>query len=171
MGNESQVLQDVVQKTDSGIILFAVVVVVALIAFYIPLYTIIVKDRRERRVNEAQRAKDEIEASNARQDKYMERERGIIQVVTANTEVMASLKSTLERDGQANLASLERIHTRIDGAEKAIGGLSGQLVKAQMSIDEALRDNTCIKEDVKKTLLIVDAMPHGSNFHAGNNGA
>ncbi len=120
MGSETQLLQDIVQKTQSDLIVFFVLVSVVLAVVFIPLYRMMVRAKKERLDAETKREKDEAEAANIRQDKYMERERGIIQVIKDNTEVMASLKATLEKDGQATVSSLERIHSRIDNIVNAI---------------------------------------------------
>jgi hypothetical protein len=125
-------IHEVVRRTESELILFFTLFLVALISFFIPMYRLISKNRGEDRKAEANR-----------QERYMEREKRIIEVVTANTEVMAGLKATLDKDGKTTTASLERIHTRIDEQ-------GGAIAKAQATLDEVVRNQRAISDDIKR---------------------
>jgi adenylate kinase family enzyme len=154
-----RLLQEIAEKTNSDLILFFIVVAVVLVVFFIPLYAMIMKDRKERNSVAAQRQRDENEAAGVRQDKYMEREKRIIEVVTANTAVMSSLKTTLERDGMATNASLERIHERIDRQCANGTELVREIVQVQTSLTEVIGRQKTMAEDIKHALLIVDNLP------------
>jgi heme/copper-type cytochrome/quinol oxidase subunit 2 len=115
MGSEAQeVIQAVVEQTHSELILFFVLIVVVLVVFILPLYVMIMKDRRDRRTTEESRAKTQADADNTRQDKYIDREKHIISVITANTEVISGLKTTLEIIRTDTTDSFRRIHLRLD---------------------------------------------------------
>jgi flagellar basal body-associated protein FliL len=109
MESELKLLQDAIHKAESDLIIFFVVLAVVLIAFIIPLYAMILRDRKEHRASES-----------TRQDKYLEREREIIRVITANTEVNAGLKATLEMMNADTKSSFVRIHERIDNVIRLI---------------------------------------------------
>ena len=104
MNTESQqIVQEIVGKTHSELILFFVLVIVALVIVVMPLYSIVRKDRRER-------AKDDIDQRKL-----------TLSVVSANTEVMAGLKTmldvmnaTMERSRSDTKESFQRIHERLD---------------------------------------------------------
>ena len=151
MGHETnQVLTEAIDKSESDIIIFFVVLAVIMVFFIIPLYGMILRDRKENRAAESKRLDSDISAAGIQQDKYMERERQIIAVVTANTEVMASLKATLELDGKSTNASLERIHIRIDKQEETLFAQKGVIIKLQTTLDELLRQQSVISEDIKR---------------------
>jgi len=96
---DSELLKQVVQHTDSSVVLiFVVLSVLAL-----PILYFWHKNNKHRH---------EVECS--RRDKDREREQNIIQVITANTEVMAGLKATLEANNSTLKDTIVRIHDRID---------------------------------------------------------
>ncbi|GHU60689.1 hypothetical protein FACS1894171_2510 [Clostridia bacterium] len=100
---ENQIIQEVFDKTKSELIIFFVLVIIAMVAVFLPLYRLMARERGER-----------IRAEAARQDKYIERESRIIDVITANTEVMARLKTTMEIMSASVNSSFSRLHDRVD---------------------------------------------------------
>lgn len=134
---EAEVLNRIIQKTQSDLILFFVIIVVAMVVVLLPLYGLISKDRKVK-----------LQHENDRHSRYIEREAQIIQVVTANTEVMASLKNTLEANGISMSKSLDRIHERMDGNMK-----SGEKLAADMEHIKIMQEKT--GENVQRLLLLV----------------
>ena len=98
-----EIIIDLINRTNSELILFCVLIVVAFVVAFIPLYAMILRDRRDRAAD-----------SNLRHDKYLEREREIIKVVSANSEVIAGLKTMLELTGSSMNSSFVRVNERID---------------------------------------------------------
>lgn len=153
---EAEILKEVAGKTNSELILFFILLIVAMLIILLPLYRMIMKDRKER-------IKQEAESSDKRQDKYIEREREIIKVITANTEVMAGLKTTLEKSGTDTTAYVIRIHARIDTIGNDIGHIKSTVAHLSGEIKE-------IQDTANKMLLIVDSIPNTSNFsHQASN--
>lgn len=151
MGTEQQqIVSEVVQKTNSELILFFVLMIIVLVIFVIPLYRMMLKDRSEKTKQE-----------DIRQDKYIEREKQIIQVITANTEVMAGLKATLETNGVATTASLERISGKITDTTAN----NAQIITM---LDRSISNQTEMASKINKILLIVDSIPNTSNFSKYN---
>ena len=127
-GVQEQLIHDIINKTNSEIIIFFVIVLIALIAVFIPLYTMVHKDRKNRLAQEGMR-----------QDKYIEREREIIRVITANTEVISGLKATLNLTSTANTTTFNRIHERIDEYNKKLGEQGVAIIRVQSTLEEIVR--------------------------------
>lgn len=153
--NSQEIFQEAIKKAESDIIIFFVIIAVVLIVFIIPLYAMILNDRKANRKIETERIKNETEAINIRQDKYMEHERQIIAVITANTKIMASLKTMLERDELTIINSLTHIHDRIDKQCAICTEHCEMVAKIITTIGEVIRNHGEVEEDIKKILLIV----------------
>ena len=102
-----RLLESITTGTDSSLILFFVIVA----GLVLPLYWIMLKDRKYARQHEA-----------VKHDKYIEREREIIKVIrdisaviAENTAVTATLKNILHEHGKDTNQSIGRIHERVDG--------------------------------------------------------
>ena len=100
----------IVAATDSEVILFFIIVAVVMAVVVAPLYIASIKDRKYSRKHE-----------NEKHDKYIEREREIIDVmrdisavIAENTAVTTTLKGILETHGTEPKQAVERIHERID---------------------------------------------------------
>jgi len=119
-----EVLGNVVDRTQSELILFFIIMSIVLVAVLLPLYGMMMKDRKSKH-----------EADNIRQDKYIEREKQIIQVITANTEVLAGIRTTLESSGASTNSSLSRIHDRIDAQSIKLATLTASVIQIQTTLD------------------------------------
>jgi heme/copper-type cytochrome/quinol oxidase subunit 2 len=140
MGNEAQqIVSEVVNKTTSELILFFVLVLVMLIVFFLPLYSMMRKERKERH-----------EQDNIRQDKYIEREKQVIGVITANTQVISGLKTTLEISNTATTSSFARIHDRLDFQSEKMSAQGESIARFQTTLDELIRKQISISEDLKR---------------------
>ena len=91
-----QLVTEIVTKTSSELILFFILFLIGLILVFIPIYRINTKTKENRMKHE------------------MEQWHELVQVVSANTEVMTSLKSVIEHTSHDNKTVLERIQSRID---------------------------------------------------------
>jgi len=119
-----QLLEQVTTGTDSSLVLFFVIMA----ALVLPLYVLLIKDRKSTREHEVKKREHESQ----KHDKYIEREREIINVmretsavIAENTVVTAGLKMLLEGHGTSfkNILEthgvgirdgLKRIHERLD---------------------------------------------------------
>ena len=155
--NETDLLDSIVSNTQSELILFFVIIVIAMVLVLLPLYTLISKDRKQ---------KDHIE--NIRQDRFVEREKQIIQVITANTEIMAGLKTTFEITGLSTNASLDRIYERVNYQNSKFAELSLEIVQIKTILDRSISNQTDIVDKINKILLIVDNIPNTSHFSPSN---
>ena len=138
---EAGIIEQIVKETQSELILFFIILAVFLIIIMIPLFTLVLKDRKH---------KNQLE--NERLQQYIDRESRIIQVITANTEVMTGLKTTLERDVLTTSTSLSRIHDRIDDTNRIIITQGETLARISTTLDEAVRNQATIKNDIKQIL-------------------
>lgn len=101
-----RLLEQITVGTDSSLILFFVIVA----GLVLPLYYLILKDRKYSRQHESEK-----------HAKFIEREREIISVmreisavIAENTAVTASLKTLLQDHGADVKQAIGRIHGRID---------------------------------------------------------
>lgn len=93
------VLEKVVDKAGSDLILFMVVVAVILIAaitISVPFFKTLAKKEAAKIAAETKRTQVEAEMDNAKLDKYIQREAHIIQVVQDNTKAITILTGILE---------------------------------------------------------------------------
>jgi len=96
MGPETQqILTEVTSRASGDLILFFVLLLVALVIFFLPLYAMIQTDRK------------------TTADKTIARERLIIDVVTANTGAITGLRHCLESSQAATQATLGRIYDAV----------------------------------------------------------
>lgn len=117
---DTEILKHIVTNTDSAIVL--VFVIIAVLA--VPVGILIHKHNKQKHAADEARRTQEHEAEATRRQHDIEREQNIIKVVTANTEVMAGLKTTLDNNNAAMKETIERIHTRIDGQYDILQGIS-----------------------------------------------
>ena len=104
MGQEHQrIIAGIVEKTDSDLILFFVLLLLATACVCLPLYKTVKAGRSQR-----------MEHENKRQERMMEREKLIIGVISANSEIIAGLKTTLEMTSANIISSFDRVHDRLD---------------------------------------------------------
>lgn len=133
--NYKDAVSAVIDKTDSEIILLMVLFLIGLVAVVVPLYRLIIKDRRLRRESDAAREAEKETAD-------LEREGRVLEVIKENTAVMGSVKELLKSSAKDTKTSLIRIHKRID--EQAVS-----VSAVQSSLDE-------IKNDTGRILEILD---------------
>ena len=138
-GAYEQIVQDVVGKTHSEIILFFVIVLVILVVVLLPLYYMILRDRKARLVHE-----------NIRQDKFIEREKQVIEVIKANTEAITGLKSMLEISRTSTSDSLTRIHERIDNQCRNCSEHGASLARIESVLGEIVRNQRDMTDANKK---------------------
>ena len=150
MGNEADVLVEIAKNTESELVVFIILVIVFIVAV-VPIYTLILRDRKQ---------KNQLE--NDRLSQYMERERRIIEVITANTTTAAELKTlivevrtTLEHDRVTLKDSLGRVHGRIDKQSNLCTHHGETLARMSTMLDEMSRTNTGTKDNVKQILTLV----------------
>ena len=134
-----QVVQEVLNKTNSELILFFILALVAVVIGFIPLYRMNLKNRREHLAHES-----------TRQDKYIEREKEIIRVITLNTEAITGLKTTLDLMSVSTNTSFVRIHERLDGQSERLLEQSANIARLQTSFEEVIRKQHNISDDLKR---------------------
>ena len=127
------VLEAIVSTTDSGIILFFVIV--AVIA--IPLY---VASSRRRKADKAHE---------------IQREGLLLEVVKENTAVISGLKVTLDTSKIDTKATLDRIHTRVDEQNATTSNIATDVARISTKLDTTLANHTELASKVNKIMLIV----------------
>ena len=94
--------------------------------------------------------KERLQHENDRQDKYIEREKHIIAVITSNTEVNAGLRATLEMISANTNQSFARIHERLDDHGDKLTEHGANITKTNTTLEEVVRKQHVISEDVKR---------------------
>ena len=123
MSMEGQaIVNEIVKTTTSELILFFVLLLVALVVVIKPLYTMIKAERAERRAHEMEH-----------NDKLFEREKLVIEVIAANTEVIAGLRASFELSSKTSQDSISRLHDRIDL-------ISTDITRTQATIDRIAKE-------------------------------
>jgi sensor domain CHASE-containing protein len=127
----SQLLSEVAQRSNSELIYFFIIVAVVLAIVCIPMYRMMLKERKERLIQES-----------IRQERYIEREREIIKVISENSAVIAGLKATFELTGASNHSSFSRVHERLDE-------IIQHNTTVKVTLDEVIRRQQTISADIK----------------------
>lgn len=93
---EKEIMAKIIDKTDSVLIIFCILLILFLVIAFIPIYKLMIKGREVVTNNE-----------NDRMDMAVKREALIIEVVTKNTEVISGLKVLFETTLNPLLNDLE----------------------------------------------------------------
>ena len=99
-----RIITEVIQNTHNEFLLFFVLIIVAMVICILPLYAMVVKERK------------------AKHKQDTERERQILAVIKENSTVIAGLKVTLDQSGASVNSTVERIHKRIDDLNTKTNG-------------------------------------------------
>jgi len=92
-----------VQKTGSELLLFFVIAILGMVLVFIPVLAMLIRDRRAREKLERER-----------ENRYIEREKQLMNVLTQNTEAITALKTVFQLTNDNARSALERVHKRID---------------------------------------------------------
>ncbi|MDR0490369.1 MAG: hypothetical protein LBH28_03880 [Oscillospiraceae bacterium] len=147
MGGESQqIIQEVVEKTGSELILFFALVIVALVVVFVPMYALIRKDRRERAADALEQKKQD-----------MERERSIIGVVKDNTGAITGLNTLLEvsqaaaENSRGELKhSFRRVDERLHATIEKLAGYCASCAEQGENIRRIIAEIEKIKSPAQK---------------------
>lgn len=119
---EKEILSQVIEKTDSVLILFFIVTIIFLVVALIPIYKLVIKNR----ANIA-------DTENNKIDKSIKREALIIDVITKNTEVISGLKMIFENTLDPSLSSLEN---KVDDILLYINKIDSKIEEISSSLKE-----------------------------------
>lgn len=119
---EKEIISQIVDKTDSVLILFFILIIILLVVAFIPLYKLFIKSR----ANIA-------DSESAKLDKTIKREALIIDVITKNTEIISGLKMLFENTLDPSLNNLE---TKVDDIIIYINNVDSKLGELIGSISE-----------------------------------
>jgi len=153
-----RVYESIVQATNSELILFFVIAAIVLAVVFVPLYTMVLKDRKEKRKGDADVEAVKHDKHLERESKFIERERLILDVITENTIAISKLNVTLENNGEATKATLDRIHTRIDEMLAGQTNIKTDVAQIKVKLESSLSNHTEMASKINKILLIVDKM-------------
>jgi hypothetical protein len=150
---ETEIINHVISRTHSELILFFALFTITLIAFVLPLYYMVLKDRKAQRIFES-----------GQLNQYIERERLVIQTIASNTEIMAGIKTVMEYAGKSNEASLSRLHNHVENQNAKFAELTSGMARIQTILERSVNNQAAMIDCLNTTLLIVDKPPHGGSF-------
>ena len=141
------IYEAIVESTASELILFFVILAVVVAVVVVPLYVAMLKDRKAGRIYEAARE------TNAQAHERESRQQ-IIDVVKENSAVIASLKTSLKKNGDSTVKALKRIHTRLDEQNETSKVLHGDVSQMNTRIINILENQSELAGKVNKILVI-----------------
>lgn len=153
-----RVYESIVDSTSSELILFFVIVAVVLAIVIVPLYTIVMKDRRDRRKGDVEVETVKHNKYLERESKFIERERLILDVIKENTVAISKLNVTLENNGETTKATLERIHIRVDDLNEGQTDIKTDVAQLKVKFENFLNNQIEMASKINKILLISDKL-------------
>jgi len=152
------IYEAIIQATGSELNIFFVILSIALLLVVIPLYRMVLKDRKEKRKGDADVEAVKHDKHLERESKFIERERLILDVIKENTIAISKLNVTLENNGEATKATLDRIHTRIDDMNNGQTAIKTDVAQIKVKLENSLSNQTEMASKINKILLIVDKL-------------
>jgi len=149
----------IVAATNSEVILFFVIVAVVMAVVVAPLYIAILKDRKATRAHDAQRDKHT-------QDHERENRQQLIDVISKNSAVIASLQVTLDNNGASQVEALKRVHERLDKHGDAIKETATNIAQINTKFDNSLKNQTEMTSKINKIFVKV----HGGSLPPDDKG-
>ena len=123
--NEMELLNNMIQKTDSMLIIFFILMTMACILVLMPFYKIVSKNKVD---------KEETEATQL--DKYMQRESELLEVITKNTEVISELKALFEATIHNFSASNDKLNERFTAVDDKVDKVVTQVNVLDTKVDQ-----------------------------------
>lgn len=171
----AKILEAITQRSQSELIYFFIIMLIGLVVVMVPLYALIMKNNRAKETAAAKAEATSEAAEKERLEMYIKREQQLIQVVSTNTEALVSLKTTQEitltnlkgavdSGNKSTDKSLDRVHTRLDEILKQNLLLMSNLEKSLTLLERIILNQQTLKDIGGNVLLIVDSLPHDSNF-------
>lgn len=131
------ILQDIVDKSQSDIVLIAVIFLAALVTFFIPFYKMILKNK------------------NIDEERRLEEKQLLIDIVEKNTNIMSTLKTTLELNNTSIITILKNINSNTNDAAIKIATMITSQDGASKKLDKIIDDHVTIEhenDEIRKKL-------------------
>jgi len=152
------VYETIINATGSELNIFFIILSIALLIVAIPLCRMVLKDRKEKRKGDADAEAVKHDKHLERESKFIERERLILDVIKENTIAISKLNVTLENNGEATKATLDRIRTRIDDINNRQTDVKTDVAKIKIKLENTLSNQIEMTSKINKILLIVDKL-------------
>jgi len=130
------IYEAIVDATQSEVILFFVIVAVVMAVVVAPLYLAVLRDKKAARLHE-------------REDRQQ-----LIDVVSKNSAVIASLQVTLDGNGVSQVEALKRVHERLDKQGDAIRETTASIAQINTKFDNSLGNQTEMLSKVNKIFVM-----------------
>ena len=80
-------------------------------------------------------------------------------VITANTEVISGLKTTLDLTSNNANSSFTRLHDRIDKQTEKQTEISADTARIQSTLDAMVRKQQSTSDDIKQIMQVICSLP------------
>jgi len=130
------IYEAIIEQASSDLLLFFIIAGIVLVVFVAPLYYAVLKDRKAQREHERE----------SRQQ--------IIDVVKENSEVIGSLKITLDNSGTSFVKALERVHERLNEQNAAFSGTLTDVAQLNTKMTSVLENQREMSSKINKIFIM-----------------
>jgi hypothetical protein len=130
------IYEAIIEQASGDLLLFFIIAGIVLVVFVAPLYYAVLKDRKAQREHERE----------SRQQ--------IIDVVKENSEVIGSLKITLDNSGTSFVKALERVHERLNEQNAAFSGTLTDVAQLNTKMTSVLENQREMSSKINKIFIM-----------------
>lgn len=122
--NETTIINELIKKTDSVLIIFFVLVIISSVIVIFPIYRLMIKEKNKKN-----------ESENERLDKYIKRESQLLDIISKNSEIISQLKTLLEITSNNFNDTVNKLHDKISSIDDKIDNISGHNIIIDNKVD------------------------------------
>ena len=125
--NETEILNQIIEKTDSILVIFFILLLIACILVFIPFYKLFSQNRADKNETEVMKL-----------EKYIQRESQLLEVITKNTEVISELKILFETTIHNFTTSNEKINERVTAVDDKVDMVATKVTVLDTKVEQLL---------------------------------
>ena len=125
--NETEILNQIIEKTDSILVIFFILLLIACILVFIPFYKLAPQNRADKNETEVMKL-----------EKYIQRESQLLEVITKNTEVISELKILFETTIHSFTTSNEKINERVTAVDDKVDMVATKVTVLDTKVEQLL---------------------------------
>ncbi len=125
--NETEILNQIIEKTDSILVIFFILLLIACILVFIPFYKLFSQNRADKNETEVMKL-----------EKYIQRESQLLEVITKNTEVISELKILFETTIHSFTTSNEKINERVTAVDDKVDMVATKVTVLDTKVEQLL---------------------------------
>ena len=125
--NETEILNQIIEKTDSILVIFFILLLIACILVFIPFYKLFSQNRADKNETEVMKL-----------EKYIQRESQLLEVITKNTEEISELKILFETTIHSFTTSNEKINERVTAVDDKVDMVATKVTVLDTKVEQLL---------------------------------